>query len=87
MKEITHGVERVFDTARSLMMNLLVGLLLVSVLTVFLGELTGLGNGSALAAIVIVIGGEIILRRRKKKKSDQFGDVARGSEVQDHTDK
>ena len=81
MKEIRSGVVGAFAAAYGLMIDLFVGLLLVTVLMVLMGGT----NAAAIAAIVIVIGGEIILRRRKKKKKTQFGDVARGSEVQDHT--
>lgn len=80
MKEITHGVGRALETAKRLMIGLFVGLAAITVIT----QLFGGTNDAALAAFAIVIGGEIILRRRKKKKT-QFGDVARGSVVQDHT--
>jgi hypothetical protein len=53
----------------------------MAVLSIFLG---GTSTASA-AALVIVIGIEII--RRRRKKAGKFGDVARGSVVQDHTDK
>ena len=52
---------------------------------VVLGTFLGGSNTAMAAALVIVIGIEIIQRRRKN--SDKFGEVARGSEVQDHTDK
>ena len=54
---------------------------LMALLSIFLG---GTNTASA-AARVIVIGIKIIQRRRKK--AGKFGDVARGSEVADHTDK
>ena len=82
MKEITHGVGRALELAKSLMMNLFVGLAAITVIT----QLFGGTNAAAIAAIAIVMGGEIILRGRKKKVA-KFGEVARGSEVQDHTDK
>ena len=82
MKEIIRGGVGVFDAAKHLMISLFVGLFLISILTVLMGG----SNGAALAAFIIVIGGEIVLRRRKKK-SGKFGDVARGSVVQDRTDK
>ena len=49
-----------------------------------LTALLGGGSTAALLAFVILVGVEIILRRRKKKAS-KFGEVARGSEVEDHT--
>ena len=80
MKKI---VVAAFKTAALWFFGIMLGLFLFSTLTV----LVGVGD-AALAALVIVVGGAIILGRRKKKNvADKFGDVARGSEVQDHTDK
>lgn len=81
MKEIARGAGTALKTAGSWFFGIMLGLFLVSVLTVFMGDT----NDAALAALVIVIGGEIVLRRRKKKKSEKFGEVARGSEIADHT--
>lgn len=80
MKETMKAAGSAFKSARDWAIGIFVGLIAMSVLTVFLGG----SNSAALAAIVVVIGGEIILRRRKKK-SAKFGEVARGSEVADHT--
>ena len=42
-------------------------------------------DGAGWLAIAIVVGAEIGLRHYEKRKSGQFGDTARGTEVQDHT--
>ena len=80
MKETIGVATKAVETAKSWVWTIFFGLMAFSVVTVFLGG----GGAGTLAALVIVIGAEIILRRRKKKAA-KFGEVARGSEVEDHT--
>ena len=67
--------------ARTVVSTVIFGGIAILVLT----ELMGGSNGATLLAIGIVIGAEIGLRRYRKKKAGVFGDTARGTEVQDHT--
>lgn len=81
MKETMGAISKILQTGKSVWLGIMVFAMATSMLTALMGD----SNDAALAALVIVIGGEIILRRRKKKKSEKFGEVARGSEIADHT--
>ena len=80
MKETMGAIGNALEAGKRIGLGFIMFAVTTSMLTTIMGDT----NSAALAAIVVVIGGEIILRRRKKKKT-QFGDVARGSEVADHT--
>jgi hypothetical protein len=73
-------MDKLFDSAKGTVGSLFYGLIAIAMLTLLMGG----SNTAAGAAFVIVIGAEIILRRLKKKAA-KFGEVARGSEVEDHT--
>ena len=80
MKETIGAAAKAVEAAKGWIWTIFYSLMAFAVLTLFLGG----GSTGTLAALVIVIGAEIILRRRKKKAA-KFGEVARGSEVEDHT--
>lgn len=71
-----------FRHARLVAFYIFGGLLAVAILTMLMGG----GNGAALLSIAIVIGAEVGLRKHEKK-AGRFGATARGTEVQDHTQK
>ena len=77
---VLSAAHNLLESARDWGWTIFYSLMAFSVVTVFLGG----GSTGALVAFVIVVGVEIILRRRKKKAT-KFGEVARGSEVEDHT--
>lgn len=70
-----------FRQAKLVAVYLIGGLLAVAILS----SLMGGSNASVGLSILIVVGAEIGLRRYEKKKSGQFGETARGTDVQDHT--
>ena len=80
MKETIGVATKAVEAAKGWIWTIFYSLMAFAVLTLFLWG----GSTGTLAALVIVIGAEIILRRRKKKAA-KFGEVARGSEVEDHT--
>jgi hypothetical protein len=80
MKETIGAAAKAVEAAKGWIWTIFYSLMAFAVLTLFLGG----GNTGAMVALVIVIGVEIILRLRKKR-AGKFGTVARGSEVEDHT--
>jgi hypothetical protein len=80
MKGIIGVATKAVEGAKGWIWTIFYSLMAFSVVTVFLGG----GGAGTLAAFVIVVGVEIILRLRKKK-AGRFGQVARGSEVEDHS--
>ncbi|AWP24533.1 hypothetical protein C4901_15360 [Acidiferrobacter sp. SPIII_3] len=78
---IGHAAASGFRRARALFFHLIIDLVAIAVLTTVMGDTDGAGW----LAIAIVVGAEIGLRHYEKRKSGQFGDTARGTEVQDHT--
>ena len=78
---IGHAAASGFRRARALFFHLIIDLMAIAVLTTVMGDTDDAGW----LAIAIVVGAEIGLRHYEKRKSDQFGDTARGTEVQDHT--
>ena len=79
--EIGHLVGGIIRGAKTVMSHILVAGLAILGLTTLMGDT----DGGSILAIGIVIGAEVGLRRYRKRKSGVFGDTARGTEVQDHT--
>lgn len=79
---LVHFVGKGFWRAKLIAAYTIGGLLAVAILTTIMGG----SNDAAFLAIAIVVGAEVGLRKHEKKKSGQFGAIARGTEVADHTD-
>ena len=78
---IGHAAASGFRRARAIFFHLIIDLMAIAVLATVMGDT----NGAGFMAIAIVVGAEIGLLHYEKRKSGQFGDTARGTEVQDHT--
>ena len=78
---IDHGITLGFRRARSMAFHLIIDLMAIAILSGVMGNT----DGAAYLATAIVVGAEIGLRKFEKKKVGQFGETARGTEVQDHT--
>jgi hypothetical protein len=70
-----------FRQAKLIAVYTIGGLLAVAILSTLMGG----SNAAVGLAVLVVVGAELGLRRYEKKKASQFGDTARGTEVQDHT--
>ncbi len=80
MKEAVTVFSSVMGSAKRWAVTIMAGVVASATLALLMG-----GSSTATGtAFVIVIGAVIILRLRKKK-AGRFGQVARGSEVEDHT--
>ena len=77
---IGHAAVRGFRRAKRLFIHFFIDMFAIAILATFMGDT----NDSAFFAIAIVVGAEIALRRFEKRRG-KFGQTARGTEVQDHT--
>lgn len=66
---------------RALAIHGIVDLLAIAVLASVMGGT----SSAAFLAIAIVVGAEIGLRKYEQRNREKFGETARGTEVQDHT--
>jgi hypothetical protein len=77
---IGHAAISGFRRAKRLFIHVFIDMFAIAILASLMGDT----NDAAFFAVAIVVGAEIALRRFEKRRG-QFGQTARGTEVQDHT--